>query len=125
MEPKAAQEGTPEMISVTVKQGAIGIESITRHVQHPDCLVLEVDCRAKYPEIGPFSPSEGIVWLNRGERTLHAENSNEPTEIRIDGLGEGRWIIEATAGRYTVFIVAFKLQGENDGLILWPIPEGR
>jgi hypothetical protein len=93
---------------VLVEEGQIGIEGVDVMNAGADFLLLDVDCAAKYAEIGPRT-SHGLT-LFAGERTLHVPEtsaSSEPTVIRIDGL-EGDWSLVANIGRYTCVIALIR-----------------
>jgi hypothetical protein len=82
-------------------------------------MIVEADCRAKYPEIMAFSSGDDghqSVYLEAGESTLHREDSDKPTEIRFDDLPPGRWTVDATSSKYSVFIFLYRLSDSPPSL---------
>lgn len=98
---------------ISVKQGCIHVNSAWVSRTEPGVVIIEVDCRAKYPQIGALSL--GVVTLEKSRETLRAEAVDEPTEIKISGVPEG-WTVDATVGRYSVLIFLWK---PEDGGLLW------
>lgn len=91
---------------VAVEQGSIHVRSGIALVDTPDFFAYEFDCRAKYPVIWGFGPTE--VWVGTGDYTLYEEAEKRPTMIGI-ACGEGLWTMDATVSRYTVRVFGYRI----------------
>lgn len=104
-------------LRATVKQGQIIVNQVFAHVVHEDCIVIEIDCSSKYPELGGTGSTS--LMLMCGEHTLRGDPDAEATEIDFYGLpstldadGE-HWTIHAETGRYSVFVTLFRTRSEG------------
>lgn len=100
-------------ISFRVQQGIIHLNSIRVQTYTPECLVLSVDCRAKYSVIINHL-DEGAILFDLGEHTLFSEaQRTEPTVLTIRNLG--LWIAGvdtrtfSRSGRYSHDITLVKI----------------
>jgi hypothetical protein len=83
-------------------------------VDHPDCVVAELDLATKRPEILPGSDGNGdaVVHLYAGTETLRAADDPAPTVVRFPGRGDWHMIVDG--GRYTVRICLYRWPNEPE-----------
>lgn len=105
---------TPEDIKIT--KGGIAIESISVLCETDDCLLISIDCRAKYAECTYSVSGNGEITLilYADGHTLYAE-SDAHTEITIAGMNWRAVLIRN--GRYNV-AVAFIRESEPRLLVI-------
>jgi hypothetical protein len=90
---------------IAVSNGTFVINDVDVVRSTGNLLVLECDCRSKYPDSFAYSGTEVLVFP--GEHTLHPdETSSEATVIRLPRRCED-WVVVATGARYTIRIVAY------------------
>jgi hypothetical protein len=105
---------TSPPIRVTI--GEIGVESIYCVYCSADCIVFEIDCRSKYPDL-MFSSNSIILYA--GEQTLHTNDTDLSTKIVCDIEDDG-WVSIGDASRYTVYWVLIKpSRSPNDDECVW------
>jgi hypothetical protein len=108
-------------MKVSVEQGQIHVNTIHKIHESENAVILYADLKAKYAQVGMFSGD--TVYLEKGQYTLHAEESEKPTAIKLESLpNEPGWRLEATASRYELFIYAFKVTLESEEI--WADNEG-
>ena len=79
---------------------------------------MDIDCKSKYPVIGPVSSNE--IFLIANEETLFARNSDNPTIIGLD-LPNGFIIGPVESGRYSVALFCHRSDAREQGpsVLIW------
>lgn len=94
---------------IEVRHGLIHVNTVTLIGASGSSAIICADLRAKYARITGFG--DRSVLLGKDNRTLNFEERVRlPTEIRITNLPSGRWAIEASLSRYTLFIFIFRMK---------------
>jgi hypothetical protein len=105
-----------ERIKVKVTPGQIDIGSIYVTLMSDSLIVVEIDCRSKYPDIGPMSSH--VIYLIATEHTLGKVGTDTNTSVELE-LPEGFEIGPTEVGRYHVAIFCYKRNERNGGTIIW------
>ncbi len=92
------------MITATVEQGSVFVNSIWSVVATDKTWVFEADLKAKYAEI--HSLSGVAVWIDAGPYTLHAEPSRGCTKVEFQGVPTDAQIM-AEVSRYSLRVVFY------------------
>jgi hypothetical protein len=103
-----------ERVGAKVTPGQVAINCIYVDHASDDLIVIEIDCKSKYPELGPQSSS--LIYLCASEDTLFTEQSDQTTMVELL-LPDGFEIGATQAGRYTVTVFCHKLSPR--GVIIW------
>lgn len=75
---------------IEVKQGQIYVNNISLAVEADNFIVIHADLRAKYATFMVGHDSDAaIIYLYADETTLHKEDTDTWTLIRLNGYGAG------------------------------------
>lgn len=107
-----------DRVRVQVREGGIAISSIWVSVATDSLIIVDIDCKSKYPVIGPMSSSE--IYLIANEETLFARNSDAATIISLD-LPDGFRIGPVESGRYSVALFCHRSDAREQGpsVLIW------
>jgi hypothetical protein len=96
---------TADLAGIRVHEGEVLLSAVDVLSWTAEKLVLEIDCRSKYPEV---AYQGSTVMLYGGERTLRTDPDADGHTIIELPAGIRDWQVVAEASRYTVRIVAWK-----------------
>jgi hypothetical protein len=97
-----------KIANINIARGQIVVNSAVIICRREDVALIHIDCVSKYPEIlGHGGGDEPCIFLTANERTLYADEVDNPTEVRfVDFTG---WsVFSADTGRYTVHVALMK-----------------
>lgn len=105
-----------ESVGFSTKQGVIQIASAWASIFSENFILVELDCKSKYPVIN--ATSTNVVWLGAGPYTLHPGATNDLTEVRLN-LPPGFKVGPVEIGRYDVQIFCYRRDSSGDATLLW------
>lgn len=107
-----------DMIKIKIEEGEILINNAWISFNTPSLIIIEIDCKTKYPEMCGYSDKD--FWLVAGEHTLHKGTDPRPTRIELE-LPEGFRINTTRIGRYTVevYCVNEDMKNNQESKIIW------
>jgi hypothetical protein len=88
--------------------GEIRVGEVVLVLDEPHVKVWHVDLLSKYAEVASYS-GDDVIMLAAGTHTLRSDESR-PGELTVIKLGlDDGWTVIAEAARYTLRIVAYRL----------------
>jgi hypothetical protein len=117
---------TDHAAGITVTQGQLVVNNVDVLYATPDVIILEADCRSKYPgTVTTGTSGRGVFadfWAGPGTLNVRDMDTPLPTTIQFPPRTQD-WSIVATGARYTLRIVAWRHPGQRHRCI-YRLPEG-
>lgn len=104
-----------EKVGVVVDKGAVEISSIWASSVADSLIVISIDCKSKYPALGPVSSNQIHLISNEQDRTAKAS-----TIVTLD-LPEGFEIGPIECGRYALTLFCYNrlTRDKSPVVLLW------
>lgn len=103
---------------IKIEEREILVESAWISFQTDSVIVIEIDCKSKYPQVVGYS--QNSFGLCADEHTLHKGTAPGYTDIELD-LPDGFCISSISTGRYDVrvYCVNEKLMQQQEAKMIW------
>lgn len=103
---------------IKIEEREILVESAWISLQTDSVIVIEIDCKSKYPQVGGYS--DVMFSLYADEHTLHKGTDPRYTDIELD-LPDGFRISSISTGRYDVrvYCINEKLMRQQEAKMIW------
>ena len=103
---------------IKIEEREILVESAWISLQTDSVIVIEIDCKSKYPQITGYSDDN--FGLCADERTLYKGTDPRYTDIELD-LPDGFRISSISTGRYDVrvYCINEKLMRQQEAKMIW------
>ena len=108
-----------QSIGAKVIPGQVAVSSAFVTFANDSLIIVEIDCRSKYPEIGGYSSH--VLYLDASEHTLNKVNSDNGTMIEFT-LPQGFEIGSARTGRYNVTVFFHRPEECHNPTVIWESP---
>lgn len=105
-----------ESVGVSITPGVIQVASASVSIFSETLIVVELDCKSKYPTL--ICTSASMVGLGADEGTLHRGASEDMTQITLD-LPPGFQVGPVEMGRYSVGIFCYRRNDRVTGTLVW------
>lgn len=105
-----------ESVGVSITPGVIQVSSAWVSIFSETLILVELDCKSKYPTL--VCTSASMVSLDANENTLHRGDSDAITDIILD-LPPGFQVGPVEMGRYSVGIFCYRRDDRVTGTLVW------
>jgi len=105
-----------EKIKIKATPGSIDLSCAWVSLYSQSLIVIHVDCRSKYPAVGPRSSH--CISIVKSQHTLGTIETDEITEIELE-LPDGFEIGAAETSRYSIVIFCFRPADQQSPVMIW------
>ena len=105
-----------DRVGVSITPGVIEVASAWVSIFSETLILVELDCKSKYPTL--LCTSASVVCLVANENTLHRGASEDMTQVTLD-LPPGFQVGPVEMGRYNVGIFCYRRDDRVTGTLVW------